>query len=106
MVGIIALYQRALNQKRSNKNKLYSLHELHIYCCISKGKEPKPYVFGVKVSTTKTKYSNIIVGALAFDNNQHDSKRMVRILEQVKNLSALTLDIVLCDRRFRGVKHG
>ena len=85
----IALYQRALNQKRNDKNKLYSLHEPHIYC-ISKDKEPKPYVFVVKISTTKTKNSNIIVSALAFDNNEHDSKRLVRILEQVKNLSALT----------------
>ena len=34
-----SLYQRMLAQKRGDKNKLYSLHEPHIYC-MSKGKAP------------------------------------------------------------------
>jgi len=99
----IALYQRALNQKRGDKNKLYSLHEPHIYC-MSKGKEHKPYEFGIKAAITKTKDSNIIVGALAFDKNEHDSKLLTRILEQVQRLSENTPTVALCDRGFRGVK--
>jgi len=99
----IALYRRALSQNRHDKNKLYSLHEPHIYC-MSKGKEHKPYEFGIKVAITKTKDSNIIVGALAFDKNEHDSKLLVRVLEQVQRLSAHTPTVALCDRGFRGVK--
>ena len=99
----LALYQRALRQKRQDKSKLYSLHEPHIYC-MAKGKEHKPYEFGVKVAITKTKNSNIVVGALAFGKNEHDSKTLVRVLEQVQRLTALTPAVALCDRGFRGVK--
>lgn len=99
----IALYQRALMQKRQDKNKIYSLHEPHIYC-MAKGKEHKPYEFGVKVAITKTKNSNIILGALAFNKNEHDSKLLERILEQVQRMTAQSPSIALCDRGFRGVK--
>jgi IS5 family transposase len=98
----IALYQRALQQKRRDKNKVYSLHEPHIYC-VAKGKERKPYEFGIKVAITKTKDSNIILGALAFEQNQHDSKTLSRVLDQVHRLSQLTPQAALCDRGFRGV---
>lgn len=98
----IVLYQRALQQKRSDKNKVYSLHEPHIYC-LAKGKEHKPYEYGVKVAITKTKDSNIILGALAFEQNQHDSKTLARVLEQVHRLSELAPAMALCDRGFRGV---
>ena len=36
-------------QERSDKNKLYSLHEPHVVC-IAKGKAHKKYEFGSKVS--------------------------------------------------------
>ena len=98
----IVLYQRALRQKRQDKNKVYSLHEPHIYC-LAKGKEHKPYEYGVKVAITKTKDSSIILGALAFEKNQHDSKTLARVLEQVHRLSELTPAVALCDRGFRGV---
>jgi IS5 family transposase len=98
----LALYQRALAQKRHDKNKIYSLHEPHIYC-IAKGKERQPYEFGVKVAITKTKESSIILGALAFEKNQHDSKTLSRVLEQVSRLSNFTPPVALCDRGFRGV---
>jgi IS5 family transposase len=98
----LALYQRVLKQKRHDKNKVYSLHEPHI-SCMSKGKEHKPYEFGVKVAITKTKDSNIIVGALAFERNEHDSKTLERVLAQVKQLSQLKPEAALCDRGFRGV---
>ncbi len=48
-----ALYQRLLAQKRGDKNKLYSLHEPHIYC-MSKGKAHQRYEFGTKASITAT----------------------------------------------------
>lgn len=35
-----ALFHRALQQKRGDKQKIYSLHEPHVYC-MSKGKEHK-----------------------------------------------------------------
>ncbi len=42
------LYERVKDQKRSDKNKVYSLHEPDILC-ISKGKAHKQYEFGAGV---------------------------------------------------------
>ena len=60
-----------LDQKRGDKNKLYSLHEPHVYC-MSKGKPEKRYEFGTKASITTTRDSGIVIGALAFDHNVFD----------------------------------
>jgi len=53
-----------LAQKKKDKNKVYSLHEVDVQC-ISKGKEHKLYEFGNKVSITRTG-TGVIVGALSF----------------------------------------
>src|ERR1019366_5300940 len=45
----LQLYRRALAQKRHDHDKIYSLHEPHIYC-VAKGKEHKKYEFGTKAS--------------------------------------------------------
>jgi IS5 family transposase len=44
-----ALYERILAQKRTSKNKIYSIHEPAV-SCIAKGKEHAPYEFGAKTS--------------------------------------------------------
>jgi IS5 family transposase len=97
------LYKRVLKQKRQDKNKVYSLHEPHIYC-MSKGKPHKKYEFGVKVSIAKTKDSNLIVGAMAFSTNRFDGHTLPDALEQVKKLSKWIPHIALCDRGYRGKK--
>ncbi len=99
----LKLYERVLNQKRQDKNKVYSLHEPHIYC-MSKGKAHKKYEFGVKVSIAKTKESNLIVGAMAFSTNRFDGHTLPDVLEQVKKLAKWVPDIALCDRGYRGKK--
>ena len=58
----LALYHKAVNQKRRDTNKIYSLHELQV-CCIGKGKEHKKYEFGAKAAIVMTKTHCIIVGA-------------------------------------------
>lgn len=54
------IFHQVLKQKRSDKKKIYSLHEPHVYC-LSKGKEHKKYEFGCKVSIAMTKESGVIV---------------------------------------------
>ena len=97
----VALYQRVLQQKRSDKHKIYSLHEPHIYC-MSKGKEHKKYEFGTKASITKTRDSNIIVGALSFEDNLYDGHTLPAVLAQVKRLLGQVPGVALCDRGYRG----
>jgi hypothetical protein len=50
------IIQKVLAQKKTDSNKIYSLHQSHVQC-ISKGKEHKKYEFGSKVSIITTKNS-------------------------------------------------
>jgi len=96
-----ALFHRGLGQKRGDKNKLYSLHEPHVYC-MSKGKDHKRYEFGTKVSITTTRDSKIIIGAMAFDKNKYDGHTLPEALLQLKQLIQHTPDAALCDRGYKG----
>ena len=59
----IEIFRRVINQERSDKDKVYSLHEPQVEC-ISKGKEHKKYEFGNKSGIAKTG-SGLIVSAIA-----------------------------------------
>lgn len=97
------LYERVIRQQKNDKNKIYSLHEPHVYC-VSKGKVHKRYEFGVKASIAKTKKSNLIVGAIAFAKNLYDGHTLPSVLEQVKQIARWIPKIGLCDRGYRGTK--
>ena len=71
----LALFKKVLAQKKTDSNKIYSLHEPHTQC-IGKGKEHKKYEFGSKVSITTTKITGVIIGAINIEKNVHDSKTL------------------------------
>lgn len=97
------LFEQVRNQKREDKNKVYSLHENHIYV-IAKGKDHKKYEFGTKASIVSTMKSNIIVGVSAHDSNVHDSKTLeVALTTATKNRSK-PIKEAICDRGYRGKK--
>jgi len=100
-VADLELYQRVLDQKRKDKNKVYSLHEPEV-TCISKGKEHKKYEFGSKVSITVTQKSGVIIGALNFPNNDYDGHTLDAVLEQQQRLTGHALKEVFVDRGYRG----
>jgi IS5 family transposase len=97
------LCYKLLYQKRSDKNKVYSLHEPDVYC-MSKGKAHKRYEFGSKVSILQTATSGVIVGALSFQKNQHDSKTLKSALVQRNRIVAGNVKEVLADKGYRGIK--
>lgn len=97
----MSLYQRMLEQKRGDKNKLYSLHEPHIYC-MSKGKAHQRYEFGTKASITTTRDSSIIIGALAFEKNMFDGHTVPGVLAQIKRLIDRVPAVGIADRGYRG----
>jgi len=101
--GIIALFKKVLVQKKTDSNKIYSLHEPHTQC-ISKGKEHKKYEFGSKVSIITTKTTGVIIGALNIEKNVHDSKTLEPALEQQQRLTGIILKNNFVDRGYRGVK--
>jgi IS5 family transposase len=96
------LYERVLKQKRYDKNKIYSLHEPHVYC-MSKGKPHKRYEYGTKASIAVTRDSKIIVGALGFDSNQYDGHILPAVVSQIKRvMNGHEPGVLLCDRGYRG----
>jgi len=97
----LIIFERVINQKKEDKNKLYSLHETEVYC-ISKGKEHKKYEFGSKASIVMTKTSGIIVGALNV-KNEYDGHTLSAVLKQSKKLRKKQIDKAIVDRGYRGV---
>jgi IS5 family transposase len=97
------LFERVKNQKRSDKNKVYSLHEPDILC-ISKGKAHKPYEFGRKASVAVSKTTGVIVGAMSFNENVYDGHTLPDVLEQCWTITETCPSVAICDRGYRGLK--
>ena len=98
----IELYLRVINQERSDKKKVYSLHEPEVEC-ISKGKEHKKYEFGNKSAIAKTG-SGLIVSAIAFQGNPYDGHTLSSHREQIVRLTGYEPEEALTDRGYRGKK--
>ena len=102
MSETLAMWHKAVNQQRMDKNKIYSLHEPDVFC-IAKGKEHKKYEFGNKVVIAHTENSGIIVGAQnAF--NDYDGNTLPSLLCQVEGNQGKRPKVAYCDRGFRGKK--
>jgi IS5 family transposase len=95
----LKVFERVINQKKDDKNKIYSLHELEVYC-ISKGKEHKKYEFGSKASIITTKNSGIIIGAMNV-KNEYDGHILPSIIKQCEELRGMKMDKLIVDRGFR-----
>jgi IS5 family transposase len=99
----LSLFKQVLLQKRSDTDKIYSLHEPQVKC-FNKGKEHKKYEFGSKVSILVTQKTGVIVGALNFTENLHDSKTLSTALEQHTRLTGKEAKEVYVDRGYPGPK--
>ena len=95
------LYERILKQQPKDTNKIYSLHEPQVYC-VAKGKDHKQYEYGSKASIACTARSNIIVGVVSHEQNQHDSHTLPEILKHVETSRGKTAKQAVCDRGYRG----
>lgn len=97
----LELYKQVLSQQRGDSNKIYSLHEPSVKC-YTKGKEHKRFEFGSKVSFLVTQTTGVIVGALNFNEQLHDSKTIESALEQYERLTGNSAQDVYLDRGYRG----
>jgi transposase, IS5 family len=95
------IYQKILNQKRGDRDKIYSLHESEVKC-YAKGKEHKKFEFGSKASILVTQKTGVIVGALCFNENIHDSKTLPAAIEQYERLNDNKPKAIYADRGYRG----
>lgn len=96
-------YQKVLDQKPKDKNKIYALHEPNVYV-IAKGKDHKQYEYGNKVSIISTKDNNIIVGVASHDKNTHDSKTLNAAITHANNNRTKPIKQAVCDRGYVGAK--
>ncbi len=96
-----ALYRRVLKQKPQDSNKIYSLHEPHVYC-VAKGKEHKKYEFGTKASVAMTKTHGVIIAAVAHEKNVYDGHTLPEVLHQAEAISDRRAACAIVDRGYRG----
>ena len=97
------LFLKVSDQKQKDSNKIYSLHEQHIYA-IAKGKDHKKYEYGTKASLVTTMKSNIIIGVAAHQKNEHDSKTLEAALASANKHRTKPIEEAICDRGYRGKK--
>ena len=97
------LFKQVLAQKRSDKNKIYSLHK-PFTSCIAKGKAHKQYEFGNKIGLTLTSKSLVITSIMSFQGNPHDSKTIQPLLNQMESNNFILPKEVVYDRGGRGNK--
>jgi transposase, IS5 family len=95
------LYRSVIQQRKDDKNKIYSLHK-PFTCCIAKGKMHKPYEFGNKIGLMVNPKSLVILAIESFKGNPHDSHTIEPLLNQIeKNFQYQPQEIVY-DRGGRG----
>ncbi len=97
----IELYKKVLAQQRSDRSKIYSLHEPDVKC-YAKGKEHKKFEFGSKVSIAICQTTGILIEALNFTETLHDSKTIPAVLNQVTELINDSPEEVFADRGYVG----
>ena len=102
LMVLVKQSERLLNQKRTDKNKLYSIHEPEVRC-IAKGKIHKRYEFGSKASFVTTSKDNWVVSAQSLDN-PYDGHTLESALDQTAQLTGITPEHAYCDMGYRG--HG
>lgn len=101
LTELLANAKRILDQKRHDKNKLYSLHAPEVEC-IAKGKVHKKYEFGCKVSVVTTSKDNWIVGVEALHGNPFDGHTLKGALEQMNQIVGWDAQNAYCDKGYKG----
>lgn len=97
------LFDKVRNQKMKDSNKVYSIHESHVYA-IAKGKDHTPYEYGTKASIVTAYKSGVIVGVAAHDTNEHDSKTLDAALTSANSNRVKPIIEAVCDRGYQGKK--
>jgi IS5 family transposase len=102
---ILSQTKHLLERKKSDGNKLYSLHEPEVVC-ISKGKAQKKYEFGCKISLviTHRKGSGIILSSEALVGNPFDGHSLKPALENTFAITGVKVKNAFVDKGYKG--HG
>jgi IS5 family transposase len=98
----LRLANRLLEQQRSDKNKIYSLHAPEVEC-IAKGKAHKKYEFGVKLGLVTTSKRPFVLASMALPGNPYDGHRLEEIINEAKrHIGKDVIENVYADQGYRG----
>ncbi|NQV51341.1 MAG: transposase [Candidatus Marinimicrobia bacterium] len=92
---------RVYEQKRDDKNKLYSFHAPEVEY-IAKGKVHKKYEYGCKLSVETTTRDNWVVGIQASHGNHYDGHTLLCAIKQAEIMIDGVIDTVFTDRGYIG----
>lgn len=98
---LLSLCERLHAQEKTDKKKLYSLHEPDVMC-ISKGKAHKRYEFGQKVSVTTTNRGNWSVGVNLCAGNPYDGHTLAKAIATTEQITRMKVTDVYVDKGYRG----
>ena len=99
--NLLELCERLHAQRKTDKEKLYSLHEPEVQC-ISKGKAHKRYEFGQKISVTSTNRANWIVGIDLCRGNPYDGHTLATAISTTEQLTGVSITDAFVDKGYRG----
>jgi len=99
--NLLAIAWRIYERKRTDKNKVYSIHAPEVEC-IAKGKAHKRYEFGNKVAVATTSTNSWIVGLQSFHGNPYDGHTLSKTLTQIQRLTGMLPEEAYCDQGYRG----
>jgi IS5 family transposase len=99
----MTLYTRVVTQKKSDTDKIYSIHKPFTRC-IAKGKAHRQYEFGNKVGliTTSNKGKKVITAIKTFLQTPYDGHTIEPLLEQMENNRQKLPQELVYDRGGRG----
>jgi IS5 family transposase len=99
----LALYTQVVTQKKTDTDKIYSLHKPFTKC-IAKGKAHRPYEFGNKVGliTTSNKGKKLILAIQTFLQTPYDGHTIEPLLQQMENHRLKLPEELVYDRGGKG----
>jgi len=101
LAELLALCERLHAQQRTDRKKLYSLHEPEVMC-ISKGKAHKRYEFGQKVTVATTNRGNWIVAAELCGGNPYDGHTLAAAMASIEHNTGVGVTDGYVDKGYRG----
>mgnify|MGYP002781080268 CR=1 FL=1 len=100
-VHLLGVVTKILEQKRTSKKKIYSVHAPEVGC-IAKGKAHVKYEFGSKVSVATAVKGSWVVGVNSFASAPFDGHTIPDVLTQIKSVTGSYPKAAYCDRGYQG----
>jgi len=97
---LIETGERLLLQTKKSKNKVYSIHEPHVYC-VSKGKKNRPYEYGCKLSVVVSQKSGVVLSTTILTKNQYDGDSIDSSITHAEKMTETNIKEIYGDRGYR-----